>query len=53
MKTRWTPQAEADRSAVWEYLADRDTAAALRIDDAIDHAVTRIAEYPLSAMPGQ
>ncbi|MDJ0278228.1 type II toxin-antitoxin system RelE/ParE family toxin [Sphingomonas sp. 2R-10] len=52
MKIRWTPEAEADRSTIWDYLAARDPAAAVRIDSAIDHAVTRLADFPSSGHIG-
>nr|WP_231708519.1 type II toxin-antitoxin system RelE/ParE family toxin [Sphingomonas populi] len=32
MKVRWTPEAEQDRTAIWDYLAVRAPDAALRID---------------------
>ncbi|RZM35353.1 MAG: type II toxin-antitoxin system RelE/ParE family toxin, partial [Sphingomonas sp.] len=40
MNVRWTPEAEQDRTAIWEYLVARDTAAALRIDRLFGEAVS-------------
>ncbi len=52
MKVRWTPQAIADRLAVWEYLVERDPRAALRIDKAIDDTVSRLIDFPRSGHVG-
>ena len=47
MRVIWTPQAEQDRVAIWEYLVERNPAAALRIDQLFSDTVARLAEYPL------
>jgi toxin ParE1/3/4 len=47
VKIIWTPQAVQDRGAVWDYLVERDPAAALRIDQLFSDAVARLADYPL------
>lgn len=46
MKIIWTPQAEQDRVAIWDYLVDRDPAAAVRIDRLFSAAVARLADFP-------
>ena len=39
MKVFWTPEAEQDRAAIWDYLVARDPSAALRIDALFGEAV--------------
>jgi addiction module RelE/StbE family toxin len=48
----WTPEAERDRAAIWDYLAARDPAAALKIDRLFGEAVARLAEFPLLGHEG-
>lgn len=52
MKIRWTPEAERDRLAIWEYLAARAPEAALRIDRLFSDAVAALAEFPLLGHEG-
>ncbi|QVM83977.1 type II toxin-antitoxin system RelE/ParE family toxin [Novosphingobium decolorationis] len=47
MKIIWTPQAQHDRIAIWDYLVGHDPAAALRIDQLFSDAVARLADFPL------
>ena len=47
MRIFWTPQAEQDRAAIWDYLVERDSAAALRIDQLFSDTVARLAEFPM------
>lgn len=47
MKILWTPEAERDRLAIWDYLAARDSEAALRIDRLFSDAVAGLADFPL------
>ena len=47
MRIFWTPQAEQDRAAIWDYLEERDSAAALRIDQLFSDTVARLAEFPM------
>ncbi|WP_240501991.1 type II toxin-antitoxin system RelE/ParE family toxin [Sphingomonas panacis] len=49
MKVRWTPEADRDRTAIWDYLAARDPNAALRIDQLFSDAVVGVADFPCSA----
>ncbi len=54
MNIRWTPEAEGDRSIIWDYLAARDPAAAVRIDEAFDKAaVARLTDFPSSGHAGK
>lgn len=52
MIVRWAPQALADRQAVWEYIAEDNPAAAVRMDEAFGDAASRLAEYPDLGKPG-
>ena len=53
MKVRWTPEAEADRLAIWDYLAARDPAAALRLDQQFGEAAASLADFPLRGHAGE
>jgi toxin ParE1/3/4 len=50
---RWTPEARQDRSDIWDYLAERDGDAALRIDELFSAAVTKLADFPLLGHDGE
>ena len=52
MKVRWTPEAEADRLAIWTYLAERDPAAALDLDERFGHAAASLADFPFRGHEG-
>lgn len=52
MKIVWTPEAEQDRSAIWDYLVERDPAAALRIDQLFSEAVAKLADFPMLGHAG-
>lgn len=47
MKIIWTPQAQQDRTAIWDYLIERDSVAALRIDQLFSDAVAKLADFPM------
>lgn len=47
MKIVWTPEAEQDRAAIWDYLEERDPDAALRIDQLFSDAVAQLADFPM------
>lgn len=53
MKIRWTPEAEQDRSTIWDYLEARDPAAAVRIDRLFGDAVAGLADFPLLGHDGE
>jgi addiction module RelE/StbE family toxin len=47
VKIIWTPEAQQDRAAIWDYLAARDPDAALRVDQLFSDAVARLADFPM------
>ena len=53
MNIRWTPEAEQDRLAIWDYLATRDPAAALRMDRLFSDAVAGLADFPMRGHEGE
>lgn len=53
MKIVWTPEAERDRAAIWDYLEAHDPAAAARMDRVFSDAVARLADFPLQGHPGE
>lgn len=53
MIVRWTPEAERDRQAIWDYLAARDLAAAVRIDALFGDAVGGLADFPMLGHEGE
>jgi addiction module RelE/StbE family toxin len=53
VKIVWTPEAEQDRAAIWEYLAARDPDAALRIDRLFSDAVVGLADFPMLGHEGE
>jgi addiction module RelE/StbE family toxin len=52
VKVRWSSDAEDDREEIRDYIAAENPRAALRIDEAIGHAVARLADFPRSGKPG-
>lgn len=53
MKIRWTPEAEQDRAAIWDYLSAHDPDAALRIDRLFSDAVAGFRDFPMLAHEGE
>ena len=53
MKVVWTPEAEQDRTAIWDYLEARDPAAAARMDRLFSDAAAKLADFPLLGHVGQ
>lgn len=53
MKVVWTPQAERDREAIWDYLEAHDLRAAMRLDRLFGEAVGRLADFPLLGHEGE
>ena len=49
----WTPEAEQDRTAIWDYLEARDPDAALRIDRLFSDAVAGLASFPMLGHQGE
>ena len=46
MKVIWTPEAEKDRDAIWDYILAEDPQAAVRMDIVFSEAATRLADFP-------
>jgi toxin ParE1/3/4 len=53
VKILWTPEAEQDRAAIWDYLQARDPHAALRMDRLFRDAVAALADFPLLGHEGE
>lgn len=53
MKVRWTPEAEQDRRAIWDYVEARDPDAALRIDKLFSDAAAGLADFPMLGHEGE
>lgn len=53
MRVVWTPEAERDRGAIWDYLVAHDPAAAVRIDSLFSEAVATLAEFPMLGHVGE
>ena len=53
MNVKWSPEAEADRLDIFEYISARDPAAAEKLNATFDRAVNRIRRFPLSAREGK
>jgi toxin ParE1/3/4 len=53
VKIVWTPQAQRDRAAIWDYLAARDSAAAVRMDRLFGQAVAQLADFPMLGHVGE
>lgn len=53
MKVRWTPEAFQDRSDIWDYLVERDSAAAVRIDGLIAASAEQLADFPMLGHVGE
>ena len=53
MKVRWTPEAEQDRAAIWDYLVARDPQAAVRIDRLFSDAAAALADFPMLGHAGE
>lgn len=53
MKVLWAQEALNDRTAIWDYLAERNPRAAADLDDLFSEAAERLAEHPLMGVPGK
>lgn len=53
MKILWTPEAEQDRAAIWDYLEARNPDAAVRMDQLFSDAVAPLANFPLLGHVGE
>ena len=46
MRVYWTPEAVADRVAIWDYLEERNPQAAVGMDQLFSAAADRLADFP-------
>jgi addiction module RelE/StbE family toxin len=53
LKVFWTEEAEQDRDDIWNYVADNNPAAAVRIDELFAQAAAFLADFPHGGPPGQ
>jgi toxin ParE1/3/4 len=53
VKIEWLPEAERNRKSQLAYIAERNPRAAIKLGDAIEAAVARLALHPESARPGR
>lgn len=53
MRVVWTPEAEHDRLAIWDYLEVRNPAAALGMDHLFSDAAAQLADFPLLGHEGE
>jgi toxin ParE1/3/4 len=53
VKVLWTPEAEQDRAAIWDYLEARDHNAALRMDRLFSESMAGLAEFPRLGHEGE
>ena len=53
MKIEWTPAALADRHAIFDYVEADSPRAAVAVDERIEAAVERLADFPESGRPGR
>ena len=49
----WTPEAELDRSSIWDYIAADNPGAAVRMDDRFSNAAIRLAAHPKMGKAGK
>jgi len=49
----WTPEAQQDRTDVWDYIAAENPRAAARMDELFSDAATRLAQHPHRGKPGR
>ncbi len=53
MNVIWTPEAEQDRTDIWEYISARNAGAAVRMDELFSDAARRLAAHPRMGKPGR
>ena len=49
----WTPEAEQDRADIWDYIADDNPGAAVRMDELFSDAAARLAAHPKMGKTGK
>lgn len=53
MRIIWTPEAEQDRIAIWDYIAADNPVAAANMDELFSTAINRLACHPKMGRPGK
>lgn len=53
MRVIWTPEAQQDRTDVWDTIAADNPRAAARMDELFDNAAARLAKHPKMGQPGK
>ena len=53
MKDVWTPEADRDRSKIWDYICAENPAAAVRVDTAFRDAARSLRDLPMRGRPGR
>jgi toxin ParE1/3/4 len=53
VKVEWLPRAEGDRHGQLDYVAERNPSAAIRLGDAIEASMLRLADHPMSGRSGR
>lgn len=52
MKVLWTPEAQHDRAAIWDYIEPQNAAAAIRMDKLFSDIIAKLADFPMLGRPG-
>ncbi len=53
MKVRWTPEAEDDRTQIFDYIAADSPRAAVKMDELFSKATARLADHPKLGRTGR
>jgi len=53
VKVLWAQEALNDRTAIWDYLAERNPLAAAEMDERFSEAAAILAEHPLMGVAGK
>ena len=53
MKVIWTPEAEQDRVAIWDYIAADSSAAAARMDQLFSDCAANLVDFPMLGHVGE
>lgn len=53
MRVIWTPEAQQDRTDIWDYITGDNPRAAARMDELFSAAAARLADHPTLGKPGR
>lgn len=53
MKVVWTPEAQQDREAIWDYIAVDSPRAAVKMDELFSKAAARLTDHPQLGRTGR